>query len=147
MRILSPSPTIAAKDVISSQFALNIRVCDVDYVLSERITAEIKHYVRACAVEAVLARNEANTTMLELACTIHYARDVNQANLTRNLRNRHIYPCFPEKNIGGRAVHVDVRPLERWDDSTMETMSFMWSKPPWRLIFADRGTPQGGAAG
>jgi len=91
--------------------------------------------------------NKANAAMLELVCTIRYAKDVNQANLTRNLRNRNIYPCFPEKTTGGRAVHVDVRPLERWDDSTMETMSFMWSKPPWRLIFADRGTPQGGAAG
>ena len=100
MRILSPAPTIAAKDVISSQFALRIRVCDVDHVLSERITAEINHHVSASGMEAVFARNEANTTMLELACTIHYARDVNQANLTRNLRNRHIYPCSPEKTTG-----------------------------------------------
>jgi len=147
MRILNPSQTIAAKDVVSSIFALSIRICDVDHVLSERITSDIEHYLSQSAAEAVMARNEADATILDLACTIRYTRNVNQGNLTRNLRKRHIYPCFPEKNTGGRAIHVDVRPLERWDDSTVETMSSMWSKSPWRLVFAGFGAPKGRAAG
>jgi hypothetical protein len=123
MRILSPASTIAAKDVVSRFFAISIRVCDVDHVLSERITAHIERYLSKSAAEAVMGCNESNATTLELACTICYATAVNQASLTKNLRARHIYPCFPERNTGGRAIHVDVRPLERWDDSTVETMS------------------------
>ena len=147
MRILSPASTIAAKDVVSRFFAISIRVCDVDHVLSERITAHIERYLSKSAAEAVMGCNESNATTLELACTICYATAVNQASLTKNLRARHIYPCFPERNTGGRAIHVDVRPLERWDDSTVETMSSMWSKSPWRLVFAGFGAPKGRAAG
>jgi len=147
MRILSPAPTIATKHVFSSIFALSIRVRDVDNVLSERITADIENYLSQSAAEAVMARNEAHATVLGFACSIRYAKAVNQANLTQNLRARHIYPCFPEKNTGGRAVHVDVRPLERWDASTVETMSSLWSKAPWRLVFAGWGAPKGRAAG
>ena len=90
MRILNPSQTIAAKDVVSSIFALSIRICDVDHVLSERITSDIEHYLSQSAAEAVMARNEADATILDLACTIRYTRNVNQGNLTRNLRKRHI---------------------------------------------------------
>jgi len=147
MRILSLASTIAAKDVVSRFFAISIRVCDVDHVLSERITAHIERYLSKSAAEAVMGCNEANATTLELACTICYATAVNQASLTKNLRARHIYPCFPERNTGGRAIHVDVRPLERWDDSTVETMSSMWSTSPWRLVFAGFGAPNGSAAG
>ena len=75
-------------------------------MLSERINSDVEHYLSQSAAEAVMARDEADATILDLACTIRYAKDVNQGNLTRNLRKRHTYPCFPEKNIGGRAVHV-----------------------------------------
>jgi hypothetical protein len=75
-------------------------------VLSERINSDLEHYLSQSAAEAVMARDEADATILDLACTIRYAKDVNQGNLTRNLRKRHTYPCFPEKNIGGRAVHI-----------------------------------------
>ena len=89
LRILSPAPTIVAKDVVSSIFALSIRIWDVDHVLSERITSDIEHYLSQCAAEAVMARDKAGATILDLACTIRYAKDVNQGNLTRNLRKRH----------------------------------------------------------
>ena len=45
MRILSPPPKVAAKDVVSNLFAISIRVRDVDTVLSERITVAVQDYV------------------------------------------------------------------------------------------------------
>jgi len=147
MRILSPPPKLTPKDVVSSSFVVSIRVGDVDHVLSERITTAIGNYFRRSAAEAVVARNESNATILDLACTIHYAKSVNQANLIHSLRQRYIFSCFPERNTRGRAVHVDVRPLERWDDSSVQTYSSLWSNAPWRLVFAGRGAPVGRAAG
>jgi len=112
MRILSPPPKVAAKDVVSNLFAISIRVRDVDTVLSERITVAVQDYVTRSAAEAVLARNESHATILDLTCTIRYAKSIKQESLMKNLRVRCIYSCFPESNISGRAVHVDVRPLD-----------------------------------
>jgi len=71
MRILSPASKIAAKDIVSSTFAISIQVCDVDKVLSEPITARVENYLSQSAAEAVMGCNEANGECSHVRARVH----------------------------------------------------------------------------
>ena len=144
---MSKAPKIAAPDVIASCFAVNITIRDVDAALLDRLTTVIALYFSRTCAEGVVARNESNATILDLACKIRFDKCINKRFMIQNLRTRHICRTFPDGNTGNRAVLVDARPIELWDDSTVRNMCALWSREPWRMIYASDGKPAGRAPG
>ena len=144
---MSKAPKIAAPDVIASCFAVNITIRDVDAGLLDRLTTAIAEYFSRTCAEGVIARNESSATILDLACKIRFEKSIKKRSMIQSLRTRHICRTFSEGNTGNRAVLVDARPIELWDDSTVRNMCSLWSKEPWRMIYASEGNPAGRAAG
>ena len=97
MRIVPPVP---AEEITSSAFAFNIRISDVDDALCGRLETAISHYFSRNCAEGVIARNESDPTILDVACKIRYEKRIKQFSLVRSLRTRHISPCFPEGYLG-----------------------------------------------
>ena len=92
MRIVPPVP---AKEITSSAFAFNIRISDVDDALCGRLETVISHYFSRNCAEGVIARNESDPAILDVACKIHYEKRIKQRILVEKLRTRHIVRCFP----------------------------------------------------
>ena len=144
---MSKAPKVAAPDVIASCFSVNITIRDVDAGLLDWLTTAIAQYFSRTCAEGVIARNESNATILDLACKIRFDKCINKRFMIQNLRTRHICRTFPDGNTGNRAVLVDARPIELWDDSTVRNMCALWSREPWRMIYASDGKPAGRAPG
>jgi len=144
MRIVPPVP---AEEITSSAFAFNIRISDVNDALCGRLETAISQYFSRNCAEGVIARNESDPTILDVACKIRYEKRIKQFSLVRSLRTRHIPLCFPEGYLGKRNVRVDARPIESWDASTVTTMHSSWSTAPWRIVYASDGKQAGRAAG
>jgi hypothetical protein len=147
MRILKPDPKLAAKLAESSCFMLNILVNNVDWILNERITARIEEWLRSKAVNVIIARHQSDKPDLDLACALQCAKSIQQAPLTQNLRARCIKPCFPEADVGGRAIHVQAKPIEHLDEAGFQRLRALWSTPPWSMVFAGSGRAAGRPAG
>ena len=147
MRILKPDPKLAAKLAESSCFRLNILVNNVDWILNERITARIEESLRSKAVNVIIARHQRDKPDLDLACALQCAKSIQQAPLTQNLRARCIKPCFPEADVGGRAIHVLAKPIEHLDEAGFQRLRDLWSNPPWSIVFAGSGRAAGRPAG
>ena len=143
MRILKPDPKLAAKLAESSCFRLNILVNNVDWILNERITARIEESLRSKAVNVIIARHQRDKPDLDIACALQCAKSIQQAPLTQNLRARCIKPCFPEADVGGRAIHVQAKPIEHLDEAGFQRLRALWSNPPWSIVFARCGRAAG----
>ncbi len=144
MRIVPPVP---AEEITSSAFAFNIRISDVDDALCGRLETAISLFFSRNCAEGVIARNESDPTILDVACKIRYEKSIRQFILVKQLRTRYIVRCFPEGYLGKRNLRVDARPIESWDASTVTTTHSSWSKPPWRIVYASDGKQSGRAAG
>ena len=75
---MSKAPKVAAPDVIASCFAVNITIRDVDAGLLDRLTTAIAQYFSRTCAEGVIARNESNATILDLACKIRFDKCINK---------------------------------------------------------------------
>ena len=134
-------------EVTASAFDLNIRICDVDGALCGRLeTAITQSLIRDCT-QGVIARNVSTSTISDLSCKIRYEKCIKQDHFVNSLRSKHIVLGFPEGNIGKREIRIDVRPIEPWDASTVETMCSSWSTLPWKIVYASNGKQAGRAAG
>ena len=142
---LSPMSLKLAKNVASSFFIVNIKVSCVNNLLSNRLSVSIEQHFRRSAVEAIIALNVSDPSVFDLVSTLRYEKARKQENLISNLRNIYIKKCLPCDTCV-RAVQVDARPHEPWDASAFRRMESMWSEPPWMLVFAGPGAPNGRAA-
>jgi len=93
MRIVPPVP---AEEITSSAFAFNIRISDVDDALCGRLETAISLFFSRNCAEGVIARNESDPTILDVACKIRYEKSIRQFILVKQLRTRYIVRCFPE---------------------------------------------------
>jgi hypothetical protein len=50
-----------------------------------------------------------------------------------------------EADVGGRAIHVQAKPIEHLDEAGFQRLRALWSNPPWSIVFTGccraAGTP------
>jgi len=48
-----------------------------------------------------------------------------------------------EADVGGRAIHVQAKPIEHLDEAGFQRLRALWSNPPWSIVFARCGRAAG----
>jgi len=133
-------PIPEASNIASTAYRIHIKVEDVQPGIMDRLVAAIERYLRGGAHRVIIARDQTFPAKFDLECMIRYTIPFQQRILKNHLRYRVIPPCFVEGKLEGRAVHVDIRPLENLDDSTFDRLRALWSEPPWKLEFEGHGS-------
>ena len=151
MRFLDLKSKTAARDITSKSYLINVVVSDVSPVHIQRLSKAIECHLRKGAESVLLAINNKNLSRFDCSCAIRYPTVVNKRNLQDHLRSRHILPCFGEAGaLGNRVVHVDARPTEELDDSTLRGLADgaadLWSRSPWTMIYEGAGAAAGRTA-
>ena len=135
-----PMLKLAAEDITSIAYQINITVDDVQPAHIARLVESIARYLKGSAQRVIVATNKTFPTKFDLVCAIRYPIPFKKTALKKYLRFRAIPPCFGEGKLEGRTVHVDVKPLENLDDSTFDRLRALWSGAPWILEFEGHGS-------
>ena len=78
--------------------------------------------------------------MFNATCAVIYPEPAKQKNVIKNIRSKHIPSCFPDgMNIARRKIVVSATSIEPFGDTGFLNMQYLWSKPPWTMIYAGPG--------
>ena len=130
----------AESDTTSISYQINITVDDVQPTHIDRLVEAIERYLKGAAQRIIIATNQTFPAKFDLACAIRYPIPFSKKALKNYLRSVAIPSCFGEGKLEGRAVRVDVKPLENLDDSVFDRYKALWSGPPWKLEFEGYGS-------